>query len=429
MRLALFGASPDTPNMGVSALYMSAITSISQHFDTVEFVVFDNQLGRRETIIEVSRGKSVKVIFYGARGGYRYYRPENLFSMMALSKLGRLGAVINEGISLLDSCDAVLDVSGGDSFSDIYGNDRFNSVCRPKAVTINRGKPLILLPQTYGPFKSHTVRAQAKAVVSKATMAWARDENSFEALKSLLGDAYDSERHFTGVDLAFKLQPSNSLHLIDEGLRAWIECKKPETPLIGFNVSGLIYNNPQGAISRYGFQADYRQAVLGFLETLLKETRANIVLISHVMDQVGHFESDLAACMDVTRTLVEMDASRIKVTPLTLDQSQVKWLISQMDWFCGTRMHSTIAGLSSGVPTASISYSDKTKGVFDTCGQGEHVVDPRCLSTPEVISKLLASYRSMNATRDSLNKHLPGVLQVADEQVRKIANHILQLPQ
>ena len=363
-RIALFGAAPDTPNMGVTALFMSVVTSLSRYFDSVEFIVFDNGLGRRYDSVNDELGNSIPLILFGARGGYRLYRPENLHTMLILSRLGKLGSRLNEGIRLIDSCQAVLDISGGDSFSDIYGVKRFNNINIPKIIATNREKNLFLLPQTYGPYKDPKVQALAKKSVDNAAMSWARDENSFAILKYLLGKSFVSEAHLSGVDVAFLLQPVSADEMLDLALKDWIDNKDVAYPLVGINVSGLIYNDPDGARSKYGFKSDYKKVLIGFISMLIKSTDARIVLISHVMDKMGHYESDIGACMDLVKQLSLQNEKRVIVSPATLNQSQAKWLISQMDWFCGTRMHSTIAGLSSCVPTASISYSDKTKGVF-----------------------------------------------------------------
>lgn len=424
-RIALFGAAPDTPNMGVSALFKSAVAGIARHIDLVEFVVFDNGLGRRDDSLTTPEGKTIRLIRFGARGGRRYYRPENLAAMRLASRLGALGASLNEGVRLVDSCDAVLDVSGGDSFSDIYGRERFDNIHRPKAIALSRGKPLILLPQTYGPYADPQVRALAAASVRQANMVWSRDPRSHEALKALLGDAFNPQIHRCGVDMAFALQASPAAGHLDANLRTWLEDRDPENhPLLGFNVSGLIYNDPAGAAKKYGFKADYRQAVVGFLRNILEETPARVVLISHVMDQPGHYESDLAACREVAAQLGGQGASRVAVAPATLNESRAKWLIAQMDWFCGTRMHSTIAGLSSGVPTAAISYSDKTRGVFETCGQGTQVMDPRVMTADEIVKGLSQSFGMRAASGISLRAALRQVMAQAEDQIAAIAARI-----
>ena len=146
LRIALFGAAPDTPNMGVSALFKSVISGLARHVNDFEIVVFDNGFGKRAGQLTVQGDREITLLRFGARGGRRYYRPENLLNMLICSRIGRLGAILNPGIRLIDTCDAVLDVSGGDSFSDIYGRERFNNINRPKIIALNRHKPLILLP-------------------------------------------------------------------------------------------------------------------------------------------------------------------------------------------------------------------------------------------------------------------------------------------
>jgi len=420
VRVALFGAAPDTPNMGVSALFKSVVTTLSQYISPVEIVVFDNGLGRRDATTFDYAGNKIPMIRYGARGGYRYYRPENLHTMLLLSKLGRFGALMNEGLRLIDSCDVVFDISGGDSFSDIYGLKRFHSVNMPKTIAVNRVKPLFLLPQTYGPYKHESVKEQAVRSISSATMAWARDEDSYEILKSVLGSNFDSTKHLCGVDVAFLLKPVDAADLLSSALNEWIKNKEPEYPLIGVNVSGLIYNDPEGARGKYGFKSDYKKILVDFVSKLIDTTSARIILIPHVMDKGGHYESDIDACFDLLKHLPVKYEERILVSPATLNESQVKWLISKMDWFCGTRMHSTIASLSSCVPTTAISYSDKTKGVFETCKQGSFVYDPRELMEDEIVKGLLHSFSVHKSTKLSLPGNISEVVAVAHAQMKKI---------
>lgn len=424
-RVALFGAAPDTSNMGVTALYMSTITGLSKYVNDLEFVVFDNALGLREDYISIENGKKVKILRFGARSGLRYYRPENIFTMLVMSKLGKLGSKLNAGIKLIDSCDVVLDVSGGDSFSDIYGMVRFNSINRPKQITINRKKPLLLLPQTYGPYKKLSVRQQAMQSVENASIAWARDKDSYKILQDLLGSDFSNKRHLCGVDMAFSLQPLNAEKKISKTLNDWLKKSfSSEVILVGINVSGLIYNDHEKSKKNYGFKADYKKLINDFVTWLLNNTKVNIVLISHVMTSPGHYESDFEACEDVATSVGEMFSDRIIVSPQTLNESEVKWLISKLNWFCGTRMHSTIAGLSSNVPTSAISYSDKTKGVFDTCEQGKHVIDPRINNTDDVVQLLINSYKEMKETKISMPQHIHKVIISADKMMQEIASNI-----
>lgn len=413
--------------MGVTALYASTVSGLRGLIPNLSFLVFDNGFGRRRTTTRLGEDADFEVDFCGAHAGMRIDRAENLLSMATASSLGGLGAFVNTYVRAIDTCDAVLDISGGDSFSDIYGMKRFKSVVRPKLIALRRKVPLILLPQTYGPYRTTGAREAARKAVKGATMCWARDKPSFGELRNLLGDAFNSESHFCGVDLAFGLGPKDASDQVGSEILTMINTDRSVRPLVGFNVSGLIYNDPDAAVSNYGFKSDYRKLVLSFLEWLMKNTKANLVLVPHVMSPKGHYESDPGACESIARDLPEEFGSRIAVSPASFDQSQVKWLISQANWFCGTRMHSTIAALSSGVPTATISYSDKALGVFQSCGQGEQVFDPRRLSGDQILNELLHSYESRATIQNSLNEHLPNVQAQLSDQLHSIASVIQRL--
>ena len=95
-----------------------------------------------------------------------------------------------------------------------------------------------------------------------------------------------------------------------------------------------------------------------------------------------------------------------------------------MDWFCGTRMHSTIAGLSSCVPTFAFSYSPKVRGVFDTCGQGSQVVELRSESIQSCISAMMSSYQSRSLIQLHLHHKVPNVVNQAKEQIETILNYV-----
>ncbi len=54
---------------------------------------------------------------------------------------------------------------------------------------------------------------------------------------------------------------------------------------------------------------------------------------------------------------------RSNYCPAGLSAQELKWVIGQTKAFAGCRMHSTIAALSMGVPTVSVSYSAKSFGL------------------------------------------------------------------
>ena len=417
LKISLFGASPRTSNMGVNALFASTASGLSRRLPNLDMTVFDTALGVRLEKHRVDDGEPIAMRFIGFRTGRRFYRPENFSMMKAVAKAGRPGRHFNSGVRAIMESDVVVDVSGGDSFTDMYPDNRIHNIAGSKEFVLDQGRPLLLLPQTYGPFDESLDRASR--IVRRSAACFARDERSFENLKSMLGTDFDPDRHRCGVDMAFGLAVRDPEDKLDSDIRSWID--DPSSSTIGLNLSGLIGNTPGIDKERYGFRADYRQTLVRFLSNILTETETRVLLIPHVMSPSGTSESDLQMSEWLQEEFSGRFEGRIKISPTDLDQCEVKWVISNMDWFCGTRMHATIAALSTNVPTATIAYSDKAIGVFETCGQGGEVFDPRSLEVDPIVEGLMDSYRRRNEIRGGLTDALRAVKERAGSQMDEIA--------
>ena len=417
LKLCVFGAGPGTGNLGVDALRLSLLAGIARRVETPQITVFDFSSGARTGHARVA-GRDLTYSLCGAVNTRRIYRRESLWQIRTA---GRLGGLRNEAIRAIREADAVLDVTGGDSFTDLYGRRRFRLATLQKIIALEQRCPVILLPQTIGPFEGVTRRSVARRILRSVDAVWARGQASFRTLQQLLGEDFDSNRHHCGVDLAFGLESREPDTPLPAPANAWLDGDTAE-PLIGLNVSGLIYNHAAGARRRYGLRADYRRAMIRFMERVLHETEANILLVPHVFSAPGHKEHDPDACAAVATAIKRLHDHRVTVVPEGYDACETKWIISKTDWFCGSRLHSTIAALSSGVPTATAAYSVKARGVFETCEQDRHVADLRELDTDDVVDRLWRSFSSRQETRRHLNDELPSVLARVDSQMDEIVS-------
>jgi colanic acid/amylovoran biosynthesis protein len=412
LRLCIFGAPPGTGNLGVTALNRALLEGIARRVEHPSITVFDDCPGLWDARAPVS-GRELPYHLCGAIPTRRIYLRDSLWRIRASGRLGGLG---NPAIRALRAAGAVLDVTGGDSFTDLYGPRRFRWATLDKLIALEQGAPLILAPQTIGPFSDDRTRRIAQRILRAAAMIWARDARSDDLLRELLATEFDPERHRFGVDLAFGLEARPPAQPLPPPVSSWLAEDAPR-PVIGFNVSGLLANDASASQRRFGLRADYSAAVIGFLRRILRETDANVLLAPHVMTRSGHHEHDPDACVSVRDALADCETRRIALTPQTHDPGEMKWIIARTDWFCATRMHAGIAALSSGVPTAAIAYSHKTRGVYDTCGQGRHVADPRESNTDEVISRLWQSWTQREAAAADLRHRLPFVLRQAEAQM------------
>jgi colanic acid/amylovoran biosynthesis protein WcaK/AmsJ len=416
LNLCLAGASGDSSNLGVQALRCSVLAGLGRIPDIESLVVFDDGWGVHSVANPYGGYRLERC---GVRLSRRWYRSESWQNIAISARLGGLG---NPVVRRLRGATAVLDISGGDSFSDIYGKRRFHAVLAPKRAALAMCRPLVLLPQTYGPFASADVWAAARDMVRGAFVAYSRDDASHEVLLDLLGEHADPKRHRRGVDVAFALDPAEPSAGLSEPLRADLTRVGNGHARVGLNISGLIYNDPQ-ARERFGLSVDYRAVVRKILMWFVDQD-CDVFLVPHVFGGRGAngHDDDLRVCHHVLAELEPTAASRVRVLPAGLSAAEAKWFISRMDWFCGTRMHSTVAALSSGVPTAALAYSMKTRGVFETCGQGAEVIDARSTSNDECVYRLQDAWHRRASVRKAIRARIGAVHDLASGQLAEMIN-------
>lgn len=402
--IILAGAAPDTGNHGVTALCHSTVRGLQsrgiKHVTLLDYGQGLCPAGDARSVGQIT----INNLPYKA--GKRLYRSDNIYNIRARQMLGLSSPVL----SAVEAADAVLDVSGGDSFTDLYGRKRFDQVLAPKVMALAAKKPLILLPQTYGPFRSRRARKIARSIISRACLAFARDKKSLDALCDLLGNDFDSDRHLLGVDLAF-------------GLPAPTITMRPLNRWVGINVSGLLWNNPSAASQQFGLTCDYRGALMQVLHHILRTSPCQIVLLPHVTPNGGE-ECDLRASYDLKRRMPADLQDFIKIEETAKTPSDLKGVIAGLDWFAGARMHATIAALSTRVPVANMAYSVKAQGVFDLCGAGDQVFDMRVLQTPDLVRSLILSFESRHTRVKALMSALPGVERRWRQQMDRITSAV-----
>jgi polysaccharide pyruvyl transferase WcaK-like protein len=112
-----------------------------------------------------------------------------------------------------------------------------------------------------------------------------------------------------------------------------------------------------------------------------------ILLVPHVMQ----FMNDDRVLLSTLLTQVDRPGN-IRLLPPGLSASQTKYAISKCRVFIGARTHSTIAAMSSLVPTITIGYSIKGEGIpLDVYGRQGFTIDSRSMTT----DGLAASFQLM----------------------------------
>ncbi len=104
-------------------------------------------------------------------------------------------------------------------------------------------------------------------------------------------------------------------------------------------------------------------SICEFMTDVVTRTALGIILIPHVDSTDGGPANSDYLYMQTLLKRANLPAARISLAPRNLNAAQLKYLIGRCRYFIGARTHATIAALSSGVPTCSLAYSVKARGL------------------------------------------------------------------
>lgn len=305
--------------------------------------------------------------------------------------------------------DAVLSI-GGDAYSLDYGLGGlyFNLGIAEAAMAI--GKPTLLWGASVGPFGSG--RRTLRRVVdhlSRLTLVTVRESHSVEYLRSIgiAGNVLQV------VDSAFALEPEPI------GLHSWWPAKSGDG-VLGLNIGWLIDNLRR----RSGQSEGVIGEAAAFVQDVIARTRLAVLLVPHVAPLNGESSNnDEVFNRELVRAIGGL-TPRLAEVPGGLNAAQLKFVISQCRFLIGGRTHATIAAFSSAVPTLSIAYSVKAKGINrDLFGDERYV-----LETPRVARDTLWSgLEQLRRDESSIREHYQTVLPSWRERARAGTHRLAEI--
>ena len=339
LRVGLFGGALHSVNYGVTALTLTQLQLLEklskQTGIGLEYLVFSDD---PEAAVEAAKkllGLKDLTVKYVVR------------LKTGLSGLIRLKKDISQ-------CDLIIDLTYGDSLSDIYGKKFFFLYSLPKLMAIKCKKPLILAPQTIGPYYAKPVKSFARYLLKRTDHIVVRDQLSYDCTKEVCGREDMIKTSDLAMDLPF-----------DPHAREQAAFRGENCLHVGLNVSSLLWHK-DASNSNLSVTLPYRALVDRILR-LAQEKGYRIHLIAHVYETSGQTEYGLA------KELSEKYPGTV-LAPSFTDPIQAKNYMSALDVFIGARMHATIGAFSSGVPVIPIAYSRKFEGLYRSVGY-EYCID------------------------------------------------------
>lgn len=415
--VCVLGASFDTGNLGVSALAESSVKCILARWPNARVCLVGSSrekgthtlgLNGRDVHVEKLPIRFCKNLFLSCHYGIIAFYAMLLRVLPLAAVRGWIGRRNRTMKTLLDAT-LFVDISGGDSFSDIYGMRRFTLAFLIRLLPLLLGKDLVMFPQTYGPFKRKRAKRMARYILKRSKRIYSRDKAGLEYVQDLLGEMDAKKRLRFSHDVAFLLDPQAPPSLEVGELS---NHRTDTSVVVGLNVSGLIYYGGYTGGNEFGLNVDYQGLIHRLVESLLEREDTLLLLVPHVIpasDYGGNVENDLSACIDVHKRFAKTHANRTFVASGRYDQCQVKYIIGMCDFFIGTRMHSCIAALSQCIPAVGLAYSKKFAGVFETVGVEQLVVDLRSTDSDTAIAAIDRALQSRRSVVEHLEETIPAV--------------------
>lgn len=309
--------------------------------------------------------------------------------------LGR-GSAFRQAVA---ASNLVVDIGEGDSFTDIYGVRRYALQMGTKVATLLSGRPLVLAPQTIGPFDQFARRFGAARVMNRATAVFVRDGLSASYLRELGVKAPTGE--FTDVAFALPFEPAP---------------RRGDRVRVGLNVSGLLYNGGYSGANELGLRMDYRSFTDRLIEILSTKPEVELHLIAHVIADGGNDDD-----WPVAQVLGQSHPG-VRVAPKFASASEAKSYMSGLDLVIAGRMHACIGAFSSGVPVIPVAYSRKFNGLFESLGY-PMLVDGKALDTAAALERTLDGF----ARRDELSVHVRRGCEIARARLKDYEDRLVEI--
>jgi polysaccharide pyruvyl transferase WcaK-like protein len=356
IRVCLIMHSTRSDNLGVGALTLSEVAILRDIAARIGRAVEITVLDWKDARAPYVSGPDIRVI--------------DLDGRFLINPAGFFAAVRR--------ADLVLDIGAGDSFADIYGAARLKRIFAMKFLTHLARTPLVVAPQTIGPFTRGWSKRLARLSLNRSALVATRDAKSTAALAGLgyRGAVVEA----SDVALRLPYDPPG---------------RRPEgAPRVGINVSGLLMAGGYTGKNELGIALDY-PALIRDLIAAFQARGAEVHLVPHVIVRQGRMvgEDDRRA----TLALAEEFPGTV-LAPAFESPSEAKTYIAGLDFFMGARMHACIAAFSSGVPVVPMAYSRKFAGLFGALGY-DHTVDCTAETQASIQDKILAAWESRAALK------------------------------
>lgn len=255
------------------------------------------------------------------------------------------------------------------------------------------GKPVVMFPNSVGPFRTLIGRFISKRALKSCNIVLVREPISYKIVESLGCDipsilTFDTTWTFRSV----KSSP----------------VKVDSRPAVGVSL---------GFYAQVFSEDEIEKQTRVFAETFDEAIRRFGFHIFFVPHYISGFRYD---DLEISKMVVQKMERKGKAEILEIESAdEFKAFLDDMDLVVSAKMHPAVLALSGGVPTLCIAYDHKQTGLFDSLGMSECVLPIYEFSKERLLSKISSVWKNSNEIRAKLVARVPAIQQNVEAATRK----------
>ncbi|MFW6128628.1 MAG: polysaccharide pyruvyl transferase family protein [Candidatus Aminicenantaceae bacterium] len=403
-------------NSGDAGIVLAQIQFLKKSFRNLEITL-------------TSRTPLVDKVFYNERG-IKVFPPliptTGIYSQKAEKFFGVLKDIINlkPKIKLIKEfkiCDVVIS-SGGGYF---YSNKRifpsltfFQNYFHIKMASIFK-KPVILFPQSFGPFHNKLSQWLMKRLLEMRNLIkiFVRDEISLQLLKRM--KEQQSNKYEMCPDMAFYYCQENNVHNFSS-------FSKLPKPLIVFTLRQWSFPEAQSIKKRKMLKENYLQTLKKTGEKIYHALGGSVLILPQARGPED-FENDRIISRQLfegLKKVIPRDNLLYVDLPDTAPPSEIIHVISQASLVVATRFHSAIFALISEIPVISIAYQHKSTGIMRMLGLDHFSLNILNLESSDILELIEDILNQDYLLRNQIEKKIIQIKKTIDPKLINAMNLI-----
>ena len=248
------------------------------------------------------------------------------------------------GCVTIAEVDALVDMAGF-AYTDQWGTRPIADFAALTAYYRKRGRPIILLPQAFGPFSRTGEHFQR--IIDNATLVFARDKQSFEFAKDVTGA---SENLRLAPDITLFGTSTQCFVTPDGDLKQAYCCIVPNARMLD-----------QGS-------KEWRSKYVGMLTRAARELLRAELSVKIVVHDTSGRDFEIA---NAIRGRVSTQG--LKITQMR-DPLSLRSLLGRSYFIIGSRFHALVAAFSQAVPSIGIGWAHKYDALYGDFGCNRFLV-------------------------------------------------------